>query len=261
MFDFDHEVVVTVNAADLAGNVMNECHVLVRDRDARLRQQPASQQDQPTAKGGPVTVGDAAGNIWAAWHAGPENARDIYVAKLPAGQAGLRDAGADHPGLRRSVQPGSRAGRRRFPVRGLAGQSPGPLGHLRIRQHRRADLLEGDRDRGRQRQPDRSGRGRRRRIAQHDLRGMAGRPQRQSGHLRGQLDQRLRQRDRVAGHDEYGGPDRAGHGRRRGRRRLPGLDGQAETVRRTSTERLPAPPGPTSPWSPAAATRPVRPSR
>jgi hypothetical protein len=44
-----------------------------------------SKETGVSSKKGPVTARDAAGNIWAAWQAGPENARDIYVAQLAAG--------------------------------------------------------------------------------------------------------------------------------------------------------------------------------
>jgi len=35
--------------------------------------------------GGPATVRDSSGNIWAAWHAGPIGSRDIYISRLVAG--------------------------------------------------------------------------------------------------------------------------------------------------------------------------------
>ncbi len=86
MFHFDHEVTVTVNAADLAGNVMNEASYSFATEMRAFSSNKRVSKTGTAAMGRPVTVGDAAGNIWVAWHAGPENARDIYVARLPAGQ-------------------------------------------------------------------------------------------------------------------------------------------------------------------------------
>ncbi len=86
MFEFDRAVVVTVNAADIAGNVMG---LATYSFATEMRAFGSNQEVSGTsevAAGDPATVADAAGNIWAAWHAGPENARDIYVARLQAGQ-------------------------------------------------------------------------------------------------------------------------------------------------------------------------------
>ncbi|MEN6575342.1 MAG: putative Ig domain-containing protein [Phycisphaerales bacterium] len=86
MFDFDHMVTVTVNAADRAGNVMNKVtYSFATEMRAFGSNKLASGADMAST-GAPATAGDAAGNIWAAWHAGPEDARDIYVARLRAGQ-------------------------------------------------------------------------------------------------------------------------------------------------------------------------------
>jgi PKD repeat protein len=86
LFDFDHEVLLTVNATDLAGNAMSPATYSFATEMRAFGSNRLVSTPGAAAKGGPVTVGDAAGNIWAAWHAGPVNARDIYVAKLTAGQ-------------------------------------------------------------------------------------------------------------------------------------------------------------------------------
>jgi hypothetical protein len=86
LFDFDHEVLVTVNASDIAGNVMSEAAYSFATEMRSFGSNRRVSKASTAAKGGPVTVADAAGNIWAAWHAGPVGARDIFVARLPAGQ-------------------------------------------------------------------------------------------------------------------------------------------------------------------------------
>jgi PKD repeat protein len=105
MFDFDREVTVTVNAADLAGNVMSqrsysfttEMQSFGQNKkvgsgsDTLSKAAPAGQKKKVSSgsdtlsKAAPATVWDSAGNIWAAWHAGPAGSRDIYVGKLAAG--------------------------------------------------------------------------------------------------------------------------------------------------------------------------------
>jgi len=86
MFDFDQMVVVKVNAADLQGNAMNEYSYSYL---TEMRSFGANKQlSKGTGSSGtsrPATARDAAGNLWAAWHAGPQGGRDIYVAKLVNG--------------------------------------------------------------------------------------------------------------------------------------------------------------------------------
>ncbi len=86
MFEFDHTATVKVNAADLAGNVMNEyTYSFVTEMRVFGSNQPVSQSVGAPGKSRPVTASDAAGNLWAAWHTGPENGRDIYTAKRAVG--------------------------------------------------------------------------------------------------------------------------------------------------------------------------------
>ncbi len=86
MFDFDHAVTVMVAAADLAGNVMPQyAYSFMTEMRSFSSNKQVSKSTGPANKRGAVTASDAVGNIWAAWHAGPENARDIYVAKLAVG--------------------------------------------------------------------------------------------------------------------------------------------------------------------------------
>jgi hypothetical protein len=86
MFEFDQTVVVKVNATDLQGNAMSEYSYSYL---TEMRSFGANKQvSKGTGSAGtskPVTVRDTAGNLWAAWHAGPQGARDIYVAKMAAG--------------------------------------------------------------------------------------------------------------------------------------------------------------------------------
>jgi len=85
LFDFDHEILLTVNASDLAGNAMNQATYSFSTEMRAFGSNKRVSRTSTAAKGGPVTVADAAGNVWAAWHAGPVGARDIYVARQSAG--------------------------------------------------------------------------------------------------------------------------------------------------------------------------------
>ncbi|HSW02344.1 MAG TPA: putative Ig domain-containing protein [Sedimentisphaerales bacterium] len=89
LFDFDHEIRMTVNAADLAGNVMSPTTYSFSTEMRTFASNRRVSQTGALAKGSPATVGDAAGNIWAAWHAGPVGARDIFLARMAAGQDGF----------------------------------------------------------------------------------------------------------------------------------------------------------------------------
>lgn len=86
MFDFDHTVTVSVNAADRMGNVMSEtAYSFTTEMRTFGSNKRVSGADAASA-GAVATVADDEGNIWAVWHAGSEDARDIYVARLRAGQ-------------------------------------------------------------------------------------------------------------------------------------------------------------------------------
>jgi hypothetical protein len=85
-FDSDCLVTVKVDAADLAGNVMNEqTYSFATEMRSFSNNKQVSKSAGSSNKRMPATACDAAGHIWAAWHAGPEDARDIYVAKLAVG--------------------------------------------------------------------------------------------------------------------------------------------------------------------------------
>jgi parallel beta-helix repeat protein len=86
MFDFDRDVTVTVNAADLAGNVMSQrSYSFTTEMRSFGQNKKVGSGSDTLSKAAPATVWDIAGNIWAAWHAGPAGSRDIYVGKLAAG--------------------------------------------------------------------------------------------------------------------------------------------------------------------------------
>lgn len=83
MAEYDQTMVVKVNAADLQGNVMSEySYSYVTEMQSFGANKPLSTGTGSAAASKPVTVRDKAGNLWAAWHAGPQGNRDIYVAKL-----------------------------------------------------------------------------------------------------------------------------------------------------------------------------------
>ncbi len=86
VFDYDQTLTLTVNATDLVGNAMDEhsYSFVTQMRSFGQNKQVSSGLDNLNS-GGPATVCDTDGNIWAVWHAGPAGSRNIYVAKLAAG--------------------------------------------------------------------------------------------------------------------------------------------------------------------------------
>ena len=87
-FDFDTAISVTVNATDLAGNAMDEYSYsfTTEMRSFGINKKVYSGSGSNPVQGGPATVRDSSGDIWATWHEGPSGARDIYVAALGLGQ-------------------------------------------------------------------------------------------------------------------------------------------------------------------------------
>jgi|GEM_PF-6071091 len=83
-FELDESVRVKVKAKDLASNTMAEysysfkTEMLSFGKNTRV-------DLRNIKKGRPVTVCDNSGNIWAAWHAGVVDSRDIYIGKLEDG--------------------------------------------------------------------------------------------------------------------------------------------------------------------------------
>jgi len=85
MFYYDQTVTITVNATDLAGNVMDEYSYSFATEMHSFGQNKQVNSGL-TNSDRPVTVCDRSGNIWAAWHAGSVGNRDIYISKLAAGE-------------------------------------------------------------------------------------------------------------------------------------------------------------------------------
>jgi hypothetical protein len=86
MAEYDQTMVVKVNAADLQGNAMSEySYSYMTEMQSFGANKQVSKSTGSADTGRPVTARDAAGNLWAAWHAGPQGSRDIYVAKLTPG--------------------------------------------------------------------------------------------------------------------------------------------------------------------------------
>lgn len=86
LFECDRALTVKVDAADRAGNGMDTySYSFLTEMRAFGNNHMASSAADSGPKGRPATVRDAAGNIWAVWHAGATGARDIYVARLTAG--------------------------------------------------------------------------------------------------------------------------------------------------------------------------------
>jgi hypothetical protein len=79
-FDFEQYVTVLVNASDAVNNAMTPLSYQFTTQMRSFGQnQPVSSVSD--ASGRPAVATDSQGNLWAAWHAGPAGARDIYVAK------------------------------------------------------------------------------------------------------------------------------------------------------------------------------------
>jgi len=86
VFDFDQSKTVTVNAADLAGNVMTELsYSFTTEMRSFGQNKQVSLGLNNLNSSKPKTLCDSSGNIWAVWHAGPVGSRNIYVGKLAAG--------------------------------------------------------------------------------------------------------------------------------------------------------------------------------
>jgi len=85
-FDYDSLVTVTVNAADLADNAMDEQSYSFRTQMRTFGSNHcASWGPEGLDKGGAATACDASGNVWVVWHAGQAGSRDIYLARLTPG--------------------------------------------------------------------------------------------------------------------------------------------------------------------------------
>jgi hypothetical protein len=110
LFDFDEEVTVKVNAADLEGNVMSQnAYSFVTEMRAFGNNWPVG-SDVAAGKGKPTTAGNAHGDIWAAWHAGAAGARDIYVSRLSAGEDAFGGAARLTTSLQDQCNPDMAAG-------------------------------------------------------------------------------------------------------------------------------------------------------
>jgi len=82
-FDYEQEITVTVNAVDLAKNVMDPCSYSfwTEMRSFGKNKKVSSGLDKLSCAA-PATVCDSSGNIYVVWHAGPIGSRDVYLSKL-----------------------------------------------------------------------------------------------------------------------------------------------------------------------------------
>ncbi len=82
-YDDNREIEVTVNARDLAGNVMPErTYSFATEMYSFGHNQSASIDQTSLNQNRPATVSDNRGNIWIVWQAGKVGARHIYAARL-----------------------------------------------------------------------------------------------------------------------------------------------------------------------------------
>jgi hypothetical protein len=80
VFNFDQQVSVCVLASDRARNAMTPViYQFTTEMQSFGRNEPVSTDGSGT--GHPAVATDSHGNIWATWHAGQMNARDVYIAK------------------------------------------------------------------------------------------------------------------------------------------------------------------------------------
>jgi len=95
-FNFDQTFTVTVNAADLAGNLMDEYSYSFQTKMRAFGKNKKVNKNNTINvesfefasiinNNRPKTCSDSKGNIWATWHAGPTSNKDIYINKLTAG--------------------------------------------------------------------------------------------------------------------------------------------------------------------------------
>jgi len=95
-FDRDETITVSVNAADLNGNVMDEyvysftTEMWTFGANMSISAEPIgagslSAVSQEADMGHPATTRDSQGNIWVVWHGGTPGQRDIYFSVLPFG--------------------------------------------------------------------------------------------------------------------------------------------------------------------------------
>ncbi|MHC4745168.1 MAG: putative Ig domain-containing protein, partial [Planctomycetota bacterium] len=93
IYGFDETKTVTVNAGDLGGNAMTEVSYSFRTEMRSFGTNTLLSSDlEDTDKASPTTTCDSGGDIWAAWHAGDAGSRDIYVARLTAGENTFGDS-------------------------------------------------------------------------------------------------------------------------------------------------------------------------
>ncbi len=79
-FDFDQHATLQVSASDAAHNVMTPVsYQFVTEMRSFGRNQAVSSSGE--SSGHPAVARDSQGNLWAVWHAGLTDARDIYAAK------------------------------------------------------------------------------------------------------------------------------------------------------------------------------------
>ena len=141
MFDFDQVVAVSVDAGDMAGNVMSEYqYSFLTEMRAFGKNVPVSTLGG-SANARPATARDPAGNLWVAWHGGPANSRDIYVAKRPLGSSTFQTPIRLTSDVHDQCNPALAISADRRDLRGLAGQPQRQLGPLPVELLERNDLL------------------------------------------------------------------------------------------------------------------------
>jgi uncharacterized repeat protein (TIGR02543 family) len=99
LLGYDREVSVTVNARDLAGNVMpdptrspapegpsgptaGQTYSFTTEMYSFGVNRAVTEDQYDLAQGRPTTVGDSQGNLWVVWHAGNLGSRHIYAARF-----------------------------------------------------------------------------------------------------------------------------------------------------------------------------------
>ena len=87
LFDFDHTIDITVNAANLAGISMPEYNYsFITEMRTFGRNVQVYSDRTVTSQANPAVVRDSQGNIYTAWEAGAVGSRNIYIGKLAPGQ-------------------------------------------------------------------------------------------------------------------------------------------------------------------------------
>jgi hypothetical protein len=92
LFDNDQKVHIQAHARDLAGNTMPVSTAWYATEMHTFGQARRVNGSDNARCGRPVSVADARGDLWIAWHEGPVGQRNIHISRLPTGSGAFDPA-------------------------------------------------------------------------------------------------------------------------------------------------------------------------